>query len=234
LLFIVDDHKLIDSMSEVPNEDLTKGFRLINLMTQPRKRSPGRPRSLQSQQSILRAANELLREVGYERMSIEGIAARAGVGKTTIYRWYESKEELVTDALTYFRRDLPVPDTGTLWTDLEAMFLEITRIDPNAYDRHTLALTIGSIASSPLLAEVYWANYIAPRRVAISVIFDRAKARGELRADADPELILDIILASVFVISVIKPNKEATIPYVHRVLDQIIIGFGQATSAPKS
>jgi AcrR family transcriptional regulator len=203
-------------------------------MTNPRKGSPGRPRSVQSQESILRAANQLLREVGYERMSIEAIAARAGVGKTTIYRWYDSKEALVTDALTYFRRELPVPDTGGLWTDLEEIFMEILRQDPKAYDRRTLALTIGSIASSPQLAEVYWTNFVAPRRLAISIIFDRAKARGELRADADPELILDIIMASIFVIRVMKPSKEATIPYVQRVLDQIIAGFGPGAHSKKS
>jgi len=202
-------------------------------MTNPRKGSPGRPRSVQSQESILVAANQLLREVGYERMSIEAIAHRAGVGKTTIYRWYDSKEELVTDALTYFRRELPVPDTGTLWSDLEEIFNEIIRLDPKAYDRRTLALTIGSIASSAQLAEVYWTNFIAPRRAAISIMFDRAKARGELRADADPELILDIIMALIFVIRVMKPSKEAIIPYVRKALDQIIAGFGPATQQKK-
>jgi AcrR family transcriptional regulator len=202
------------------------------MTTTPPKGSPGRPRSVQSQESILRAANQLLREVGYERMSIEAIANLAGVGKTTIYRWYDSKEALVTDALTYFRRELPVPDTGKLWTDLEEIFVELVKLDPKAYDRRTLALTIGSIASSPQLAEVYWTNFVVPRRAAIAVMFDRAKARGELREDADPELILDIIMALIFVIRVMKPpTKEAIIPYVHRVLDEILVGFGPGTKS---
>jgi AcrR family transcriptional regulator len=82
-------------------------------------RQRGRPRSDLSRQSILQAALELIAEVGYRNTTIEAIAARAGAGKQTIYRWWSGKADLVLDAVTAdAAREIPVPDTGDLRTDL--------------------------------------------------------------------------------------------------------------------
>jgi len=74
----------------------------------------GRPRSTQSHRAILQAILELLAEVGFERMTIDAIATRAGVGKTTIYRRYNAKVELVADAIESLREEVVIPDTGTM------------------------------------------------------------------------------------------------------------------------
>src|SRR5258706_6647901 len=82
----------------------------------------GRPRSEESRQAILKAATELLREHGLRRMSIEGVAERAGVAKKTIYRWWPSKGALALDAFynEWARAQGATPDTGSLESDLRA------------------------------------------------------------------------------------------------------------------
>jgi AcrR family transcriptional regulator len=82
-------------------------------------RKPGRPRSDQSRQAILQASLDLVREIGYPATTVEGIAARAGTGKQTIYRWWRSKADIVLEALNATAiREVPVPDTGSLPDDL--------------------------------------------------------------------------------------------------------------------
>jgi len=86
----------------------------------------GRPRSDESRQAILRAALDLVADVGYRDMTVEAIAARAGTGKQTIYRWWRGKADVVLDAMTAdAARKIPVPDTGDLRADLRT-FLDAT------------------------------------------------------------------------------------------------------------
>jgi AcrR family transcriptional regulator len=91
-------------------------------------KKPGRPRSAQSHQAILRATLELLAEVGFGVMSIEAIAARAGVGKTTIYRRYTCKEELLADAIENVREEVLIPNTGNLWGDIDTLIENAAQI----------------------------------------------------------------------------------------------------------
>ena len=81
-------------------------------MSNTDKKPLGRPRSIQSHRAMLQATLELLAEVGFDTMSIEAIAARAGIGKTTIYRRYASKAELVADAIESIRAEIVIPDTS--------------------------------------------------------------------------------------------------------------------------
>src|SRR5260370_18750172 len=85
------------------------------------RRKPGRPRSAQAQKAIIDATLELLAEEGFQGLSIEAVAARAGVGKTTIYRRWSSKEELVMEAIRQVQIDVPVMDTGNFRNDLAAL-----------------------------------------------------------------------------------------------------------------
>jgi len=99
-------------------------------MTESFEKRPGRPRSVESHQAILQATLDLLGEVGFDCMSIDAIAARAGVGKTTIYRRYSSKEELVASAIESLREEIVIPDTDSLWGDLDAKLRFIGDIVP--------------------------------------------------------------------------------------------------------
>ena len=98
--------------------------------TAAERRPPGRPRSERSHLAIVKAALELLVEVGYQRLTMEQVQRRAGVGKATIYRRWTSKAELVKDAIQHFSAELPLPDTGSLAEDYATA------------ERHIRALTI--------------------------------------------------------------------------------------------
>src|SRR6516162_2985191 len=85
---------------------------------------PGRKRSEQSRLAILTAAYELAGDIGYARLTVEGIAARAGTGKQTIYRWWPSKADVVLDALaTKADLHIPIPDEGSFAADLREFLL---------------------------------------------------------------------------------------------------------------
>ncbi|NJO41279.1 MAG: TetR/AcrR family transcriptional regulator [Cyanobacteria bacterium CRU_2_1] len=188
-------------------------------MSKSAKSLTGRPRSIEADQAILQAALELLAEVGYQTMSIEAIASRAGVGKATIYRRYTSKEELVADALASAREKPIIPNTGSFKEDIGFM-LEQAAKTFDTVGRQTLALTISSASSSPQFAQIYWTKYMQPRRKAFAEIFERAKARGEIRSDLDTELTLDLMMGSVLYAVVFRSDTPIE-PHIRRVMSYL-------------
>src|ERR687885_700142 len=139
-------------------------------MSDTNKKPPGRPRSAQSHQAILQAALELLAEVGFAAMSMDAIAARAGVGKTTIYRRYASKEELVADAIESLRQEILIPDTNSLWSDLDLIIESAAKTTLTPLGRQILALILSTVSSSPQFAQVYWTKYLLPRREGFRIV----------------------------------------------------------------
>ncbi|WP_245911837.1 TetR/AcrR family transcriptional regulator [Brunnivagina elsteri] len=115
----------------------------------------GRPRSTQSHQAMLQATLELLAEIGFDAMSIDGIANRAGVGKTTIYRRYKSKEELVADAIESIREELLIPNTGNFWSDIDVLIESAAQITLSSLGRKTVAMIINSASSNSQFAQIY-------------------------------------------------------------------------------
>lgn len=191
-------------------------------MTHSSKKSPGRPRSAQSHQAMLQATLELLAEVGFEAMSIEAIAARAGVGKTTIYRRYNGKAELVADAIENIREEVLIPDTGSLWGDMDALIQNAAQISLNPLGRQTVAMIISSAASNAEFAQIYWTKYLQPRREAFAVVLERAKARQEVKPDLDPELVFDTMSGIMLYAMIFQPASESWETYVHRSLELIL------------
>ena len=155
----------------------------------------GRPRDAQAERAILQATVELLSEVGFNQLSIEAVAARAGVGKPTIYRRWPSKPELVLDAVERLAPPFPTADTGDPLTDLRQIVPElIVGLTSSPVARATIALA-GDAEMTRRLGE----QYLWPRRAGIAVILHRAIAAGELRADIDVEMAIDLMLgASVY------------------------------------
>ena len=193
------------------------------------KNLPGRPRSAEVNQAILQATLDLLAEVGYQGVSIEAIAARAGVGKTTIYRRYSSKEELMAEAIERNRAVLSIPDKGNLWADLDDVHQQAAINDLSPLGRQTLAMILSLATSSPQFAEIYWEKYLLPRRQAASVIFERAKARGELSEDVDTGLICDMMTGLLFRLIIFQPQIEEIEIYMRRALEFLLRGV---TSQP--
>jgi len=184
----------------------------------------GRPRSIEADQAILRATLDLLAEVGYQSISIEAIAARAGVGKTTIYRRYTSKEEIVADAIESLREDLPTPNTGNFWEDVDILTDYAAQKIDSPLGRQTLALIISTASSNPQFAQVYKTKYLKLRREAFTQVLERAKSRGEIEKDADIDLIIDILSGAIYYAVVFKPVTESIQVYIRRTMRVLFQG----------
>ena len=185
-------------------------------MNQGSRKSAGRPRSVRSHQAMLRAALALLAEVGFEAMSIDAVAARAEVGKTTIYRRYASKAELVADAIESVRTEIAISDTGSFAGDLEALIQDAAQTTLSPLGRQTVAMIISSALSNPQFAEIYWTKYLLPRRQSFAVVVERAKARGEVAAELEADLVFNL-LSGIMLYATIQPSSEAWTETVWRM-----------------
>ncbi len=188
------------------------------------KKSPGRPRSTRSHQAMLQATIELLGAVGYEAMSIDAIAARAGVGKMTIYRRYPSKAELVADAIEQIREEIVIPDTGHLWSDINALIQNAAQITLTPLGRQSVAMIISSAASNAQFAQLYWTKYLEPRRKAFAIVIDRAKARNEIQPELDSGLVFDAMSGIMLYALIFQPTAESWQAYVQRALHLYLKG----------
>jgi AcrR family transcriptional regulator len=171
-------------------------------MTQPSRveqpaRPAGRPRSAEAHRAILAAAIDLFVELGYEAMSIEGVASRAGVGKTTIYRRWDSKEDLVVDAIDELIFDVEPPDTGAVRGDLVEMLVMVQTIMTSAPAGELFPRMAAHVASGSPLGRAYLERVIAPRFALLQAMLARGVERGELPADVDPELVRALLLGPI-------------------------------------
>ncbi len=168
--------------------------------TDARKPDPAR-RNERSRQAVLEATRELISEVGYAKISIEGIAARAGVGKQTIYRWWRSKGAVVFDsflALSEGADGMALPDTGDIEADLKAVMRATAAefADP-AFEAPIRALNL-EIAGDPELAALYREKLAAPVDEAKKERLRSAQRAGQIAADADLDLALELLYAPLY------------------------------------
>ena len=155
---------------------------------------PGRPRSAKAQKAILDATLELLAETGMSGLTVEGVAARARVGKATIYRRWSSKLPLVVDALSTLPQ-LQIPATGTLRGDLRQILGDLARILRSSVGR-VLPHLAGERASDPAVHEVF-SRYVVARRRPLVAVVRRGIERGELPAGVDPEAATDLFVGPI-------------------------------------
>ena len=130
----------------------------------------------------------LLAEVGYDRLTMDAVAARARAGKTTIYRRWPGKAELVVDALNGLKGVPDVPDTGSLRRDLRALAESIASAEGRFGARLTVGM-VGALARDGELRRVFGEKFIGPRMAGFRAVFERAVARGEMPAGHDLDLL---------------------------------------------
>jgi AcrR family transcriptional regulator len=189
------------------------------------RRTPGRPRSEASHQAIIRATLELLLEAGYRSLTMEGVRARAGVGKATIYRRWSSKEELVRDAIVFMHDDLQAPDTGSLRGDYEGMAALVRSAAHRAGAATLMPRLLGDVANDPELRAIFYDNLVEPRRAQMRAVLQRAVARGEIRDDVDIELIIDLFAGPVVYRLLITGGDYVQLPAVDEQLDALLNGL---------
>jgi AcrR family transcriptional regulator len=158
----------------------------------------GRRRSNKSHKAILQAALDLLEQDGYRALTIEAIAARAGVGKQTIYRWWPSKAAVVLEAFTVnAATQIPQPNTGSLQQDLQKFFAATL----HAGGERT-ALVLRSLMAEALLdpefADQFKHIFIYARRNALGELLTRGVQSGQLAADVDINFLLDLVYGAIW------------------------------------
>lgn len=158
---------------------------------------------------------------------MEGIAARSGVGKTTIYRRWSSREEVVAAALRTLTADIQIPDTGSTRGDLIAMMRDFQRSSMHSVVGVMIGRLAGVTIRNPELKDIFWANVFIPRRQALTQIVQRGIERGELRADVDVELALDMLVGTVLFEALFgEPETVADPEFPSRLTDLLIGGTG--------
>ena len=153
-------------------------------------RRPGRPRSQQAEQAIIEATLDLFAEEGLEGVCVEAVAARAGVGKATIYRRWPNKEELLLAAFGSLKSPFPEPLGVSVREDLLAMVKVMCadRSDPRKARRY--ALLLGEGEKYPRLMARYKETVVEPRREAMRDVIRRGIKTGELRPGTDVEIAM--------------------------------------------
>lgn len=159
----------------------------------------GRPLSAGTERAILQATTELLAERGLAAMTIEEVAARAHVGKASVYRRWPSKGTLAFDAfVSDFLDRQPVPDTGNLRDDLLGLLRGWVRVIRQSTTGRTLKGLIAEVQRDPELAGAWRERFIAPLRVTHMEVLQRAMERGELAPDANTGLLLDLLYGPAY------------------------------------
>jgi AcrR family transcriptional regulator len=195
-------------------------------------RKPGRPRSAQAHKAILDATLELLAEEGFQGLSIEAVAARARVGKTTIYRRWSSKDELVMDAISEVQVNLSMVETGNFRNDLVALFKTAYQgMTANPLLGQLTGKIIGEYQNNPEIFQVFLKQLIIPRFQHFYDLVEQAKAREEIRKDIDPALVMDLVAGSLYfhwIVTRYVVPAPSTPPdeWVERMIDAVMHGVG--------
>ncbi|WP_019507270.1 TetR/AcrR family transcriptional regulator [Pleurocapsa sp. PCC 7319] len=188
------------------------------------KSGRGRPRSPETREKILKATYEILNEVGFMDLTIEGVAAKAGVGKPTIYRRWKTKAALAMDAfLEFVTPEIAFPDSGKAKEDFRKQMQKIVKL-MNSPKGEVLASVIGCGQSNNELIAAFRDNWLIPRREDAKRIFQGGVERGELRKDINADVAIDALYSPLFYRLLLK-HQPLTNEFVDELIDAVIGGL---------
>ncbi|WP_174185192.1 TetR/AcrR family transcriptional regulator [Nocardia barduliensis] len=185
-------------------------------MPKPRQ-GQGRPRNSEVDLAIVRATRELLAERGYAGLTVDAVAATAGIGKAAIYRRYATKQEMIFAATVHDMREQPPPDAGTLRADLAALTRTIAAQLGGA-PTDVLAGLLADIYADPALSARFAETFLERERQAVIEVLARAVARGELAVSPDPATVHALLLGPIFAWLLILDGDRAEIPELARTV----------------
>jgi AcrR family transcriptional regulator len=160
---------------------------------EPGQRRAGRPRSERSRAAVLRAASELMREVGLRAMTTDEIAGRSGTSKATIYKWWPNKYAVAVDAfLSEMFTESPDPDTGNAHEDFRMALRGLIHFYASPSGR-IFAQLVAEAQYDTAVAEELRDRLVGSRRRLVGAIWERGVARGELSPEVDQEVALDLV-----------------------------------------
>jgi AcrR family transcriptional regulator len=189
------------------------------------RKGPGRPRSARADEAIIDAVLDMFAE-GYtaDTLSIEAVAARAGVGKATIYRRWPNKEALIVDAVASMKGPVPAVTGACVRDDLVAL---LTRVGQSRDSRATevLSCLLPELQRSTSIHRCYQ-SVIEPRRNVMREVLERGVRTGELRADLDVELALALLSGPMLAQSMLRWNPHLDgEDLAARVVDAVLAGI---------
>jgi AcrR family transcriptional regulator len=200
-------------------------------------RRPGRPRSAAADASIVRATLELLLEGGYRGLTMEQVRARAGVGKATLYRRYGSKQELVAEAVRHLNQPIATPESGSAREDILALARSVLEGAARVGGATFIPRVLAEAAGDPEMHAIFYDNLVAPRRAIMANVLRTAIARGELRADLDVEMAIDVLTGPwVYRLLISGGDVDAVFALdPERMLDLVLPGMlaNPSAGAPK-
>jgi AcrR family transcriptional regulator len=189
------------------------------------RKAPGRPRSARADEAIIDAVLNLFAE-GHsaDTISIEAVAARAGVGKATIYRRWPNKEALIVDAVASMKSPLPTVRGESVRDDLVALLSRVWQNQDNRAAK-IMSCLLPEVQRSTSLHGCYQ-DVIEPRRQVMREVLRRGVQTGELRGDLDVELALSLLSAPVLVQSMLRWNPAIdSDDLAARVVDAVLAGI---------
>ena len=167
-------------------------------------RRPGRPRSEAARKAVIRSTLVLLERVGFNELSIESVAARAGVGKATVYRWWPNKADLVVAAfVSAVEEELRFPSAGSVLESIHQQMRRWAEIFRSPLG-HIVATVIGAGQSEPEMLHAFQNHWVEPRRVEARKLLRQAIEKGEIRAGLGPDLILDLLYGPLYLRLLLK------------------------------
>jgi len=140
----------------------------------------------------------LITENGYPQLTVDAVAARAKVGKAAIYRRFSSRAELVFASLVHDRRPEPLPDTGSLRGDLDALANVVLKSLSDPVIAAAMPGLMADVSQHPDIGQRFQQGFVNAESAQVSAIVRRAVERGEASADSDPRLVHAMMLGTVF------------------------------------
>lgn len=190
-----------------------------------------RRRNQRSHQAIRKAAAELLDEVGYADMTVQDIAARAGVSNKTIYRWWSNKAAVVMEAFAQQTANIiDVPNTGNIRDDLLTFVRGSFVVHRTMKFGATIANLVAAIQSDTVLALAFREQFIAQRRIAVRQIFEQAIKRGELGENIDLEMAIDGVYAPIFY-RLLVGHAPLDEEFAEKLVNQLLSGISSTIFA---
>jgi AcrR family transcriptional regulator len=204
----------------------------------PVPRATGRPRSAAADTAILAATREALVELGWSKLTLGDVATRAGVAKTTLYRRWSGKNELVVDAVAELFDELVLPDRGSLAADIEGVVLQFAAILARPEAASGLMAVVAESTRDDALRERIRTSIVERQKRLVLEGRCRAEERGELPSETDPfesartvDLIFDVVAGAV-VHRTLVSGQPADEDWVRAFTTLLLGGLGAGAQQP--
>jgi AcrR family transcriptional regulator len=185
----------------------------------------GRPRKPETDAAILEAVLEVFAVFGYEGMSVEAVAAKSGVGKTTIYRRWPSKDDLIIAAIQDIMIAVEPEVTGDLRQNLVAMVSGALGFMKTSKAGLIFPRMCGEVAGQTPLGHRYVETVIGPRRKVVRDVLKRAIEVGELRSDIDVALMADLLVGPIIMRKILGELDQSPTNTAEQLVDSLLDGW---------